>query len=86
MRRRLLWMPANSTALRCTAAFHCLGRSVFVLYSSGAPRGGGLARIKRIPLSNVELTGPMRRDALAVRPMMKQGGCTARVACRSGSG
>jgi hypothetical protein len=35
---------------------------------------------------NVELTGPRRHGALAVRPMMNQGGRTARVPCRSGSG
>lgn len=35
---------------------------------------------------NVELTGPRRHGALAVRPMMKQGGRTARVPCCSGSG
>ena len=39
-----------------------------------------------IPLPNVELTGPRRHGALAVRPMMYQGGRTARVPCRSGSG
>jgi hypothetical protein len=39
-----------------------------------------------IVLPNVELTGPRRHGALAVRPMMNQGGRTARVPCRSGSG
>jgi hypothetical protein len=35
---------------------------------------------------NVELTGPRRHGSLAVRPKMNQGGCTARLPCRSGSG
>jgi hypothetical protein len=38
------------------------------------------------PTPNVELTGPRRHGALAVRPMMNQGGRAARAACRSGFG
>ena len=81
MRRCLLWMPANSTTVRCTAAFHCLGPSVLVLHSSGASRSRRLARIRRIPLSNVELTGRRRRGALAARRKMKQG--AARPGCHA---
>ena len=39
-----------------------------------------------ITTPNVELTGPRRHGALAVRPMMNQGGRAAWVPCRSGSG
>jgi hypothetical protein len=34
----------------------------------------------------VELTGRRRRDGLAVRPMMSQGGRAAKLACRWRSG
>jgi hypothetical protein len=36
--------------------------------------------------SNVEVTGATRQDGQAVRPMMDQGGRTAWLACRGGSG
>ena len=36
--------------------------------------------------SNVEVTGVTREDGRAVRPMMNQGGRTARLACRGASG
>jgi hypothetical protein len=35
---------------------------------------------------NVEVTGATRQGGRAVRPMMNQGGCTARLACRGASG
>jgi hypothetical protein len=38
------------------------------------------------PQPNVELTGATRQDGRAVRPMMNQGGRTARLACRGASG
>ena len=37
-------------------------------------------------LPNAELTGRRRVDSLAVRPMMTQGGCTAKLASRWRSG
>ena len=86
MRRCLLWMAANSTTRRCTAAFHLLGRSVLDLHSWATERCRRSLRKVRLPLSNVVLTGRRRRGALAVRPMMNQGGCTARVPCRWRSG
>jgi hypothetical protein len=46
----------------------------------------GMARTLFNAMPNVELTGPRRHGALAVRPMMNQGGRAARVPCRSGSG
>ncbi len=49
-----------------------------------ANRGSG-AEGAYVP-SNVELTRRRRRDGLAVRPMMKQGGRTAKLACRWRSG
>ena len=53
--------------------------------SCGAGRRGHCCLWVVLP-PNVELTGAQRRGALAVRPMMNQGGCTARVPCRCVSG
>ena len=52
----------------------------------GGAAGQWLDREHGFVGSNVELTGRRRKDGLAVRPMMTQSGCTAKLACRWRSG
>ena len=53
--------------------------SIVLRFGLGCPASGNDA-------DNVEVTGVTREDGRAVRPMMNQGGRTARLACRGASG
>jgi len=79
-------MLSKTVLLRWAPRFRCLGGFVLVLHSYALVRCRRLVRMTRAPRSNVELTGRRRKDGLAVRPMMKQGGRTAKLACRWRSG